>query len=129
MEIEVAVPEKLRLENIDGIKVASFIEESLEKADRIKLLEEEFAELARDQENVCLILDFANVSYISSAVLGKLVMLRNWIIAGNGKLKLTSLKRDILDIFKITRLDRFFQIYPDKRAALDVMQSDMITSD
>ena len=123
------MPEKLRLEEVDNIKIATFIEESLEKADRIKLLEDEFAQLAKDKENVCLILDFANVSYISSAVLGKLVMLRNWIIVGNGKLKLAALRRDILDIFKITRLDRFFQIYPDKRSALDVMQSDMIITE
>ncbi|MCD4658253.1 MAG: STAS domain-containing protein [Planctomycetes bacterium] len=121
--------DKLRIEEIDNITIATFIEESLDKADRIKLLEDEFAALAKDKENVRLILDFSNVWYISSAVLGKLVMLRNWIIVGNGKLKLSSLRRDILDIFKITRLDRFFQIYPDRRSALDVMETDIIITD
>ena len=117
--------EKLKIEHLGEIILASFQEETIERMDRIDLLEEEFAELAKDKKGVNLLLDFTSVWYISSAVLGKLVLLRNWINAGKGRLKLSGLKRDIIDIFKITKLDAFFDIYESTEEALKTMQEEI----
>ncbi len=121
--------EKLLIEKLGKLVVAKITDESLEHIERIKLLEEEFAELAKDKENVSLVLDFTRVWYISSAVLGKLVLLRNWILAGSGRLKLAGLRRDIVDIFRITKLDSFFDIYPTREEAITAMQTELSVTD
>ena len=63
-------------------------------------------------------LNFANVKFLSSAVLGLLIRISKKIYQRNGQLKLCGINSKIFDIFKITRLDRVFDIYGDVNAAV-----------
>ncbi len=67
---------------------------------------------------VRLIVDFDGVQYLSSSALGKLISLKRKIEETSGTLKMCRIKPEIMEVFRITRLDTIFDIYPDLDSAL-----------
>jgi anti-sigma B factor antagonist len=65
-----------------------------------------------------LIVDFDGVLYLSSSALGKLISLKKKVEENSGTLKMCRIKPEIMEVFKITRLDTIFDIYPGLDAAL-----------
>jgi anti-sigma B factor antagonist len=66
-----------------------------------------------------VVLNFENVRFLSSAVLRVLVKVNAAVGRSRGKLRLCSIDPKILEVFKITRLDKVFSIQPDVEAAVD----------
>lgn len=62
-----------------------------------------------------LLLNFEHVDYLSSAVLTELLRVNKAIEGVNGKLRLCSLSKVILEVFQITNLDKMFTIYNEDR--------------
>src|SRR5216684_3004956 len=58
-------------------------------------------------------------SPMSSAALGKLITMDKKVKAAGGKLRLCSIRSDIKEVFKITRLDKLFQIADDRDKAIE----------
>ena len=85
----------------------------------IKKLGKELFGLIDREYKIKLLLDFSEVSYLSSAVLGKLVAVHKKVKGTNGTLKFSNLTTPLLEIFKITKLDTVFDIYPSKETALN----------
>jgi anti-sigma B factor antagonist len=65
-----------------------------------------------------VLLDFATVEFMSSAMLGLLGQLHRRISAGQGQLKMCSIRPQIFQVFKMTNLDRLFSIHKDAPTAL-----------
>ncbi len=65
-----------------------------------------------------LLLDFGNVEFMSSAMLGLLGQLHRKITAGHGRLKMCSIRPEIFQVFKLTSLDKLFSIHKDAPTAL-----------
>jgi anti-sigma B factor antagonist len=65
-----------------------------------------------------VLLDFSNVEFMSSAMLGLLGPLHRKISSGHGRLKMCSIRPEILTVFKITNLDKLFSIHKDAPTAL-----------
>ena len=65
-----------------------------------------------------LLLDFAEVRFLSSAALGLLMTLKQKVHAAGGQLKLCRLTRDILELFRLTRMQELFAIHGDDQEAL-----------
>ncbi|MDD3626755.1 MAG: STAS domain-containing protein [bacterium] len=57
------------------------------------------------------VLDFSEMKYIDSAGLGILVIQNKKVNESGGKIKLSSLSKDILSLFSLTHLDKAFDIY------------------
>lgn len=57
-----------------------------------------------------LVLDLGDVQYLSSAVLGKLINLKKKVVGVSGTLRIENLHPDLLEVFRITRLDQAFDI-------------------
>ena len=70
-------------------------------------------------ENIYLILDFSNVQFLSSAVLGLLIRISKRIYEREGQLRLCNINPKIYEIFKITRLNKIFDIYQDIESATE----------
>ena len=66
-----------------------------------------------------VLLDFRNVDHLSSAALGMLINANNRIREKNGELRLCDIRRQIMEVFTITKLDKLFRIYPNRQAALE----------
>ncbi len=106
--------------------VVSFTDEKiLEEQDISELQESLMAVIETGSGKISLILDFGNVRYLSSAVLGLLIRVSKRIYEQEGQLRLCSINPKIYEIFKITRLTKTFDIYTDvESAAEDPSQAD-----
>jgi len=60
-----------------------------------------------------LILNFEHVDYLSSAVLTELLRINKAMTETRGSLRLCAISPVILEVFKITNLDRIFVIHSD----------------
>ncbi len=65
-----------------------------------------------------ILLNFTSVGFLSSAALGKLIMLYKKVAVRNGVLKLCNIAPDIRELFTMMNLDRIFEICPNEAAAL-----------
>ncbi|MEM6330844.1 MAG: STAS domain-containing protein [Planctomycetota bacterium] len=83
----------------------------------LERLERDVLELIDKASEERVILDFANVQFMSSSMLGKLVKIQKKCKEYKAKLKLASVCEDIRQVFKITRLDKVFDIEKDVRSA------------
>jgi anti-sigma B factor antagonist len=109
----------LRLENIDGVTVVSFNDTKIVTEENIQEVGDQLYSLVEDDGYNKLLLNFGNVQYLSSAALGKLINLKKKVGAVKGKLKMCCIHPDLLEVFRITRLDQVFEIFADEQKALD----------
>jgi anti-sigma B factor antagonist len=65
-----------------------------------------------------LVVDLSGVSYIDSAGLGAVIEAMQEVEAYGGKFALAGLQKTVRSIFKMSRLDQIFSIFPDVDAAL-----------
>jgi anti-anti-sigma factor len=59
-----------------------------------------------------LAIDFSEVRYMSSAVLGKLINLKKKLNGARGRISLRHLHPDLVEVFRITRLDKVLGLEP-----------------
>ena len=64
------------------------------------------------------IISFENVKYISSAVLGMLMTVNKHILTKQGELRLASIDRSLMEVFKLTRLDKILKIFETTESAM-----------
>lgn len=75
-----------------------------------------------DAGNDRLVLDFANVSFVDSSGLGALVGLLKKV-GNRGEIVLCGLGDSVVQLFRITRMDRVFKSFPDRAQALQMMDA------
>jgi len=64
-----------------------------------------------------IIIDCESLEYISSYGLAVLIRLHKKLAQHGGDVRLASVKGVVVKILRVTRLDRFFSIYPDTNQA------------
>ncbi len=119
---------KLMTQTYGDITVGHFLEASILDDQTIKDVAEELLELGDNSYQLKLVLNFSNVEYLSSAVLGKLVKLRKKIKEGNGGLKLCGIKPEIMEVFEITQLDSVFDIRDSQDEAIKAFKNERLSS-
>ena len=82
---------------------------------------EDATELAREWNAVAdqadcreLVVDCANIQFLSSEILSRLILLQRRLKLKNAKLALAGLRAEAREIMSWTKLDRFFEIYADE---------------
>ncbi|MGD0786222.1 MAG: STAS domain-containing protein [Sedimentisphaerales bacterium] len=100
--------------------VVTLTDEKILEDEDIKSLEDSIMPLIDGP--VSLVIDFASVKFLSSAVLGLLIRISKRINEHKGKLKLCGISPRIFEIFKITRLNEIFDIYDDAKKALQSLK-------
>jgi anti-anti-sigma factor len=104
-------------ESKDGIITIYLLTPRLLEHPQIEeLAKEVLAQLEKTSEDR-VILDFQKVQFMSSAMLGRLVMIHNKCKEYKVQLKVSSIDSEIRKVFKITKLDKLFDIEPDEAAA------------
>jgi anti-sigma B factor antagonist len=98
-------------------------EKILEEAD-VRAIEQSLLSVVEQGEKLNLVLNFGNVKFLSSAVLGLLIKLSRRIYERDGRLALCGINPKIYEIFKITRLTKVFDIYKDVDTAIDHILQD-----
>jgi anti-sigma B factor antagonist len=65
-----------------------------------------------------IVLDFAGVPWINSTGLGILISGYHSLRAAEGSMKVCSVKERVLSIFYISQLEKIFDVFPTRAAAL-----------
>ncbi len=110
---------RISVEYAEKATIVSFTDEKILEERDIKALQESIMSVVEQTERIKLILDFGNVQFLSSAVLGLLIRLSKRIYEHEGQLKLCNITPRIFEIFKITRLTKTFDIYKDVESAVE----------
>lgn len=84
---------------------------------RVNALHQELLELCKDKP-ARLVLDLNDVNYMDSSGVGTLVDVYRKVNAYNGVLALVQPNSRVQNLFQITKLDRFFKIFPSVEEAL-----------
>lgn len=104
--------------NHGPIKIVEFTQSRILDEANIAEIGTKVGEVIESEHRPRLILDFRNVDHLSSAALGMLINANNKIKERNGQLRLCDIRRQILEVFSITKLDKLFKILPDRNAAI-----------
>ena len=99
--------------------IITFTNEKILEERDIRVLAESIMPVIEQSERINMILDFCNVRFLSSAVLGLLIRISKRIQECDGQLKLCNINKNIYEVFKITRLTQIFDIYPDVDSAAE----------
>jgi anti-sigma B factor antagonist len=110
---------RLDIEDVNGVTIARFTDKKILDESNIQIIGNQLFNLVDEDHREKIILDFTNVEYLSSAALGKLITMDKKVKASGGKLRLCSIRSDIKEVFKITRLDKLFQILDNRDKAIE----------
>ena len=92
-------------------------------ADMINEMHGSLKDLAKQTRETRFVLDFSRVGYLSSSALGMLIGLQRDFAQRDCEMKLVGINDENREVFRITKLDRVFDIYNDTQAALEAFRS------
>jgi anti-sigma B factor antagonist len=111
---------RIQLSELEGIKVVRFHDHQLFDERTVREIADQIAEaLPNDGSPIRLVVDFSDVSLISSTFLSKLILLQRRIDGTRGKMRLCEMSPMIQQVFRTSNLDRLFKIDRDQRTAID----------
>lgn len=110
--------QRLEIEQIGGVTVAGLCDPSILDAVTIDQIARELYDLVETKKAGKIVLDFAAVRFLSSQALSILLNLRRKGEAIKARIVLCSIKPELARVFKITSLDRVFDAYDNRTAAL-----------
>jgi anti-sigma B factor antagonist len=114
-----AIKPKISVEYVDNATIVTFIDEKILDENEIQALQDSIMSVIEQAERINLVLDFSNVRFLSSAVLGLLIRISKRIYEQGGQLKLCRINPKIYEVFKITRLTKIFEIYEDVESSIE----------
>ncbi len=115
------VKPNISVEYVNGATIITFTNEKILEETDITALQESIMVVIEQTEKIGLVLDFCNVRFLSSAVLGLLIRISKKIYERDGRLALCNIYPKIHEIFKITRLTKIFDIYADRENAVQAL--------
>jgi len=80
------------------------------------------AEMVRDRNDYDVVIDFSGVDIVTSSNLSKLLKLHKPLTKNGRRLVLCSVSAAIQGVFKVTSLDRVFEIADDRFTALATLE-------
>jgi anti-sigma B factor antagonist len=108
----------LRSRDVEDVLVVQFTDAKILDDTRIQQIGKELLEMTTKAQAAKMLLNFDGVSFMSSAMIGKLVLLNKKCKAGKIDLKLCQITPNVAEVFKIMRLNRVFDIHKDEEKAL-----------
>ncbi|MCZ2341611.1 MAG: STAS domain-containing protein [Bacteroidales bacterium] len=111
--------QRLVVEDIGDITVVNFVDKKILDEPNIQLIGDDLLRLVDELGRRKILLNFANVQYLSSSALGKLIRLHQRLHSISGKLVLCGISKDLYDVFTITKLDKMLTIVKDDQTGLN----------
>ena len=111
-------PSRLRVKQHKDVTQVEFIDRNILDESNIQQIGEEITDLVESAPTPKLLISFSNVDHLSSAALGTMITINNRVKSKKGQLRLANIDPQIYEVFKITKLDKLFQIHDSTDAAL-----------
>ncbi len=108
-----AAYQRLEISEGGGVTVVRFRDRHIADMLEIEQVGQELHRLWEEGKQKRFVLDFSDVDYLSSALIGKLISLNAHVQARGGSVKLCSIRPEIMDVFHACKLDRIFSINKD----------------
>jgi len=102
--------------------VVTIMEPRITEPADIREVGEGLMEMLERQEKPQIVLDFSKVTYLPSAMIGKLTAMHKQAKKYKGALKMCAIAPGVMQIFKITKLDKIFDIHPDMNTAMNTFK-------
>lgn len=103
---------RLKVTKLGTLNLVQFADRKILDELAIQEIQDELLKLVGERDDGSrLLLSFSNVDHLSSAALGMLITLNKKVKEKKGALKLSDIKPQIYEVFKITRLNKMFEIY------------------
>lgn len=112
---------KLKVRQQGKVQIVEFEDRKILEELIITQIGEQLSELVDAQPEPRLVLDFHHVEHLSSAALGVLITLSKQVAGKRGKLALANIQPQIYEVFKITRLNKLFNIQNTTEAAVQAL--------
>ena len=109
---------RLTVSEEDQITRIGFRDRNILEEAAIQQIGDEITKMIDAEGDPKLLLNFENVEHLSSAALGTLITINNKIKQKGGQLRLSNINPQIFEVFKITKLNKLFQIHDDTEKAL-----------
>jgi len=100
----------LVVQAVDDVTVVHLTDADLLETEQIRRIGQDLSDLVEGKARCKLAIDFGRVRQLSSSILGVLVALRKSIERNGGRLVLCGLSDELLSIFRVTKLDRLFEL-------------------
>jgi len=101
---------RIKVEYGMNVTIVTFTEERIVDEEQIRELQESFGPIIEKNQDKELILNFINVKFMTSALLGLLVRIHKNICESGGRLRLSNLDSNLRKVFEITQLTKVFEI-------------------
>ena len=106
----------------EGVLIAYFQDVRIIDETRIQKLGEELTELVTNGRSEKIILNFQNVSFMSSAMIGKLILFGKKCKTSDVKLRFCNINRNVEEVFELMNLDKVFEICKDEEKAIAAIE-------
>ncbi len=108
----------LKIKKAGEVAVVEFADRKILEEFSIQEIGDELKRLAESEQKIRLLLNFDNVDHLASAALGMLITLHKKVQEQHGEMKLSNINKQIFQVFRITRLNRVFDIHETAEDAL-----------
>ncbi len=109
----------LRTQETDGVLIVYFNDSKILDEPKIQKIGTELMNAATNATSEKkLVLNFTGVGFMSSAMIGKLVLLNKKCKTDGVALKLSDISGNVSEVFKIMKLNKVFDMYKTEEKAL-----------
>jgi len=102
------------------VTVVNLHDSSILDTQQVDELGEELNKLVDERACKKIVIDFSKVKFLSSSALGVLIRMQKKAREIKGRVILCGLKKELLQVFKITSLDKLFEFTDNEEQALAV---------
>ncbi len=113
--------QRIEVSESSNVSVVRFKDQKIIDPQAIQELGQELFDLVEKEDRKKIVVNFANVEFLSSAALGKLITFEKLTKRLKADLILTNIAPEIFQVFAITNLDKLFQIKDNESDALAVL--------
>lgn len=110
---------RIDIEEVGGVTIAKFVDKKILDEANIQTIGAQLFALIDEDGRRKIVLDFSIVEYLSSAALGKLIIMDKKAKAAKTKLRLCCIRPEIYEVFEITKLNKIFDIKATQEESLE----------
>lgn len=120
---EPASRSSMKIERGDNVTIVRFVDRLILSGTTAGAVSDELCRLVEGEGCLRLILNFGNVQSLTSLMLGRLITLNKKVQAAGGRLAVCNLSPDLQEVFEITKLSEYLDLYASERDALQSFKS------
>jgi len=113
-----ATHRRIDVSKVGDVTIVKFLDKKILDEAGIQELGAELFSLVEHDNRRSVVLNFSNVDFLSSAALGKLITLDRKMKSAKGRLKMSNIRPEILEVFQITKLHKVFDIRDEEAEAI-----------